>query len=194
MPNHETGRIFALILSGVLLNACAQLLLKAGTNRIGHFDFSLNNALPIGWQLATNPIFSAGWLLCGERGGLDHGTVASAGQHRLSDAVDRLRCQRAGRLVAVGESLTVMRIAGIGIIIVGVLYGCKVDIYGFSPFTPHNRRKATIQGVVDVLRSGWITSGPKVKGIRSRAVRLFGGRRCTFWFGHRRHARNRCNC
>ena len=35
---------FSLILSGVLLNACAQLLLKAGTNRIGHFDFSLNNA------------------------------------------------------------------------------------------------------------------------------------------------------
>ena len=54
---------FSLILSGVLLNACAQLLLKAGTNRIGHFDFSLNNALPIGWQLATNPYIFGGRLL-----------------------------------------------------------------------------------------------------------------------------------
>ena len=51
---------FSLILSGVLLNACAQLLLKAGTNRIGHFDFSLGNALPIGWQLATNPYIFGG--------------------------------------------------------------------------------------------------------------------------------------
>ena len=28
---------FALILAGVLLNAAAQLLLKAGTNAVGHF-------------------------------------------------------------------------------------------------------------------------------------------------------------
>jgi hypothetical protein len=30
---------FSLILTGVLLNAAAQLLLKAGTNAVGHFDF-----------------------------------------------------------------------------------------------------------------------------------------------------------
>ena len=46
---------FALILAGVLLNAAAQLLLKAGTNAIGHFAFRLDNLLPIGLKLALEP-------------------------------------------------------------------------------------------------------------------------------------------
>ena len=51
--------IFALILLGVLLNAGAQLLLKAGMMQIGHFDFTLANAWPIGWKVAQNiPIIS----------------------------------------------------------------------------------------------------------------------------------------
>ncbi len=44
---------FGLILFGVLLNAAAQLLIKAGTNVVGHFEFSLENVLPIGCKLAT---------------------------------------------------------------------------------------------------------------------------------------------
>ena len=44
---------FALIFVGVMLNATAQILMKAGTNVIGHFDFSMENVLPIGWKLAT---------------------------------------------------------------------------------------------------------------------------------------------
>lgn len=46
---------FALILTGVLLNAAAQLLLKAGTNAVGHFEFHLDNVLPIGMKLAFEP-------------------------------------------------------------------------------------------------------------------------------------------
>lgn len=46
---------FALILTGVLLNATAQLLLKAGTNAIGHFEFHAGNILPIGMKLALQP-------------------------------------------------------------------------------------------------------------------------------------------
>jgi multidrug transporter EmrE-like cation transporter len=46
---------FSLILTGVLLNAAAQLLLKAGTNAIGHFEFHLDNVLPIGLKLAFQP-------------------------------------------------------------------------------------------------------------------------------------------
>jgi len=46
---------FALILTGVLLNAFAQLLLKAGTNAVGHFEFHLNNVVPIGMKLALEP-------------------------------------------------------------------------------------------------------------------------------------------
>ncbi|MET4578640.1 SMR family transporter [Ottowia thiooxydans] len=54
---------FALILVGVLLNAAAQLLLKAGVRQIGEFNFSPANVLPVGWQLATNlPII--GGLAC----------------------------------------------------------------------------------------------------------------------------------
>ncbi len=46
---------FVLVLTGVLLNAAAQLLLKAGTNAVGHFEFHVDNVLPVGWKLATQP-------------------------------------------------------------------------------------------------------------------------------------------
>jgi multidrug transporter EmrE-like cation transporter len=46
---------FALVITGVLLNAAAQLLLKAGTNAVGHFEFHLDNVLPIGLKLAFEP-------------------------------------------------------------------------------------------------------------------------------------------
>jgi multidrug transporter EmrE-like cation transporter len=52
-----------LILTGVLLNAAAQLALKEGMRRIGHFDFVLANAGPIGWQAATNPFVFLGLTL-----------------------------------------------------------------------------------------------------------------------------------
>ncbi|HEX3099062.1 MAG TPA: SMR family transporter [Usitatibacter sp.] len=54
---------FSLVLTGVLLNACAQLLLKAGTNRVGEFAFSLANVIPVGSRLALNP-YIAGGLAC----------------------------------------------------------------------------------------------------------------------------------
>jgi multidrug transporter EmrE-like cation transporter len=50
----------ALVLTGVFLNAVAQLLLKAGTNAIGHFEFHWDNALPVGMKLAANPAILGG--------------------------------------------------------------------------------------------------------------------------------------
>jgi len=47
--------ILPLIILGVLINAGAQLLLKAGMLRIGTFDFSLSNIIPIGIQVMMNP-------------------------------------------------------------------------------------------------------------------------------------------
>jgi multidrug transporter EmrE-like cation transporter len=44
---------FGLIFTGVMLNAAAQILMKAGTNSIGYFEFSMENVLPIGLKLAT---------------------------------------------------------------------------------------------------------------------------------------------
>ncbi len=52
-----------LILTGVSLNAAAQLLLKAGTRSVGEFAFSMANVLPIGWKLATEPHILGG-LAC----------------------------------------------------------------------------------------------------------------------------------
>jgi multidrug transporter EmrE-like cation transporter len=58
-----TAVSFALILTGVLLNAAAQLLLKAGTTAVGHFEFHLDNLLPIGTRIALEPHILGG-LTC----------------------------------------------------------------------------------------------------------------------------------
>ncbi|TCV90095.1 DegT/DnrJ/EryC1/StrS family aminotransferase [Sulfurirhabdus autotrophica] len=46
----------------------------------------------------------------------------------------------------------------------------------YLPFTRPTIDEETIQGVVDVLRSGWITSGPKVKDFEAALSDYFGGR------------------
>ena len=54
---------FSLIITGVVLNAAAQLLLKAGTNAVGHFEFQAQNIIPVGMQLAFQP-FILGGMAC----------------------------------------------------------------------------------------------------------------------------------
>jgi dTDP-4-amino-4,6-dideoxygalactose transaminase len=46
----------------------------------------------------------------------------------------------------------------------------------FLPFTRPSIDEATIAGVAEVLRSGWITSGPQVKAFEAALSKLFGGR------------------
>jgi dTDP-4-amino-4,6-dideoxygalactose transaminase len=46
----------------------------------------------------------------------------------------------------------------------------------FLPFTRPTIDEDTIQGVAEVLRSGWITSGPKVREFESALSEYFGGR------------------
>jgi multidrug transporter EmrE-like cation transporter len=53
---------FALVLTGVLLNAAAQLLLKAGTNAVGHFEFHFDNVVPVGLKLAFEPHILGGMM------------------------------------------------------------------------------------------------------------------------------------
>jgi multidrug transporter EmrE-like cation transporter len=55
-----SGISFTLILTGVLLNAAAQLLLKAGTNVVGQFEFHAENIIPIGLKLAFQPYIMGG--------------------------------------------------------------------------------------------------------------------------------------
>ena len=46
----------------------------------------------------------------------------------------------------------------------------------FLPFTRPSIDEDTIAGVVAVLRSGWITSGPQVREFEARLSDYFGGR------------------
>lgn len=46
----------------------------------------------------------------------------------------------------------------------------------FLPFTKPTMDEETISAVADVLRSGWLTSGPNVKELESKLSSYFGGR------------------
>ncbi len=116
----------ALILFGVFLNAVAQLLLKAGVNNVtaamgGAFAYSAENLVPVGWRLATQWPILGGlacyvvsvvvWIL-----GLSRVDVSVA--YPLLSLGYVLNAFAAWWLF--GEALTPQRLAGIGIIIVGV--------------------------------------------------------------------------
>ncbi|HKC42934.1 MAG TPA: EamA family transporter [Burkholderiales bacterium] len=110
-----------LLLLGVTLNAVAQLLLKAGTNAVGRFEFSAANAVPVGFKLATEPHILGGiacyvvsvvvWILALSR-------------VEVSIAYPMLSIGYVLNALAawywLGEAVTPARLAGIGIIIVGV--------------------------------------------------------------------------
>lgn len=115
-----------LILLGVLLNAAAQLFLKEGMRRIGHFEFIWTNAVPIALQAAGN-IFILGGLLC---------YVISVAVWLL--VLSRVEVSFAYPLLSVGyivnavagyylfqENLSLTRITGIVIICVGVYFVTK---------------------------------------------------------------------
>jgi multidrug transporter EmrE-like cation transporter len=116
-----TSLTFSLVLAGVLLNAAAQLLLKAGTNRVGEFAFAMDNLLPVGAKLATSP-FIVGGLAC---------YVVSVVVWIL--ALSRVPVSIAYPMLSIGyvvnalaawmlfgESLGAQKLAGIGFIVVGV--------------------------------------------------------------------------
>ena len=101
---------FAFILTGVLLNAGAQLLLKAGTN-----------ARPLGLALAIEPHILAG-LACYVVSVVVW--VIALSKVPVSIAYPMLSIGYVVNAVAayylLGETVTPMRLAGIGVIIVGV--------------------------------------------------------------------------
>lgn len=113
---------FTLILAGVLLNACAQLLLKAGVRQIGQFDFVLANSWPVLLRVAGNlPII--GGLAC---------YVVSVAVWIL--ALSRVEVSIAYPMLSIGyvinaalawwlfgEAVGMQRLAGIGVIVIGVI-------------------------------------------------------------------------
>jgi multidrug transporter EmrE-like cation transporter len=113
---------FSLILTGVLLNAAAQLLLKAGTNAVGHFEFHVGNIMPIGLKLAFQPYIMGGmacyavslvvWIMALSR------VPVSVAYPMLSIGYV------INAFVAwqwFGEALTAQKLLGIGFIILGVI-------------------------------------------------------------------------
>lgn len=112
---------FALILTGVMLNACAQLLLKAGAGAIGTLEFTRANILPIGIKLATQiPIL--GGLACYVISVVVW--ILALSRVEVSLAYPMLSLGYVVNAIAAwylfGEALSLQRIIAIGIILVGV--------------------------------------------------------------------------
>jgi len=112
---------FSLVVCGVLLNALAQLLLKAGTNAVGMFEFSRANILPVGWQFATEPHILGG-LLCYVLSVIVW--IMALSRVEVSIAYPMLSIGYVVNAVAAwylfDEAVGAMRLTGIGFIIVGV--------------------------------------------------------------------------
>jgi multidrug transporter EmrE-like cation transporter len=112
---------FAFIMLGVLLNALAQLLLKAGTNAVGRFEFTPDNIVPVGMKLALEPHILGGvacyvvslvvWLI-----GLSRVDVSVA--YPMLSIGYVINALAAWYLF--GESLTAQKLVGIGFIVAGV--------------------------------------------------------------------------
>ena len=112
---------FALLMTGVLLNAAAQLLLKAGTNAVGRFDFTAENILPVGMKLALEPHIAGGlacyvvsvavWIV-----GLSRVPVSIA--YPMLSVGYIVNALAAWYLF--GESLTAQKLVGIAFIVCGV--------------------------------------------------------------------------
>jgi multidrug transporter EmrE-like cation transporter len=113
---------FALIFIGVMLNAAAQILMKAGTNAVGQFAFSAENILPIGWKLATEwHILTA--LFCYALSVVVW--ILALSRVPVSIAFPMLSMAYVVNALAawyfLGESINPVKVVGIGVIILGVV-------------------------------------------------------------------------
>ncbi len=112
---------FSFLLAGVLLNACGQLLLKAGTNAVGQFQFQLGNLIPIGLKLGLEPHILGGlacyvvsvvvWII-----GLSRVPVSVA--YPMLSIGYVINAFVAWQWF--GEALSAQKLSGIGLIVVGV--------------------------------------------------------------------------
>jgi multidrug transporter EmrE-like cation transporter len=115
------AKYIPLILAGVFLNAFAQLLLKKGMLLTGYFDFQFHSLFPILRKVTTNLYILSGlasyvisvaiWLLVLAR------VEVSYAYPFLS--VGYVVVTLAGYFIF-QENLSWMRVAGVGIVIVGV--------------------------------------------------------------------------
>jgi len=113
---------FALILTGVLLNACAQLLLKAGTNAIGHIEFTGTGIWAVAPRLMFEPHILGG-LACYAFSVVVW--IGALSRTPVRVAYPMLSIGYIVNAVAAwalfGEVVTPTKLLGIGIIIAGVV-------------------------------------------------------------------------
>ena len=111
----------ALILTGVLLNAVAQLLLKAGSRAIAGVELNLGNAWTLFERVAVNPPIIGG-LACYAISVVVW--ILALARVDVSVAYPMLSIGYVVNAIAAwmlfGENLSATRIAGIGVIICGV--------------------------------------------------------------------------
>lgn len=113
--------VFPFIILSVIINTAAQLLLKLGMDRIGHFSISWHQLPNLLWQVCLNPYIVLG-MFC---------YVASVGSWLI--VLSRSDVSYAYPMVSLGyiltaiagyyffqEALSLSRIAGILVIMLGV--------------------------------------------------------------------------
>ncbi len=117
-----TATAFAIAITSVLLNAAAQLFLKAGTNVVGTVSFGGADTVQTLMQIARVPWFWAGFACYG----ISLFTwIATLSRAPVSVAYPLLSVGYVvNALIAYwlfGESLTMQKIVGIGFIVIGVV-------------------------------------------------------------------------
>jgi multidrug transporter EmrE-like cation transporter len=115
------GGQFALILTGVLLNAIAQLLLKAGAGSLANVELRAGNALLIAGRLLSSTPILAG-LTCYVLSVVVW--ILALARVEVSVAYPMLSIGYVVNALAAwwlfGENLSGARLAGIGVILLGV--------------------------------------------------------------------------
>ncbi|HCU04704.1 MAG: 4-amino-4-deoxy-L-arabinose transferase [Gammaproteobacteria bacterium GWE2_42_36] len=115
--------VFSIVFACMLLNALAQLLLKAAMNHIGTFTFTLPSLIPIGIKVATSPYIISGitcyvlsvilWLLVLSRTDVSIAYPLTSIGFILAPI---------GAYLFLGENLSATRIVGILVILLGVYF------------------------------------------------------------------------
>ena len=166
---------WVLILTGVGLNAAAQLLLKVATRPFAHFSVFNADTLTssIGILFRSVPFWTG--MLC--YGASVCVWVAALSKAPVSTAYPMLSLGyvvvAAVSVAWLGETLTPAKMLGIALICTGVvLVSQEFRMKPFLPFARPSIDEQSIAAVADVFRSGQLASGPKVAAFEADAGRV----------------------
>ena len=115
--------ILSMILGCVLLGTAGQLLLKEGMNRVGEFSFSTHELMPIAFKVLSSPFVLIGtlcyalslivWLLVLSRSEVSYAYPLLSIGYVITAIMG---------YYLFGDALTPLRIFGIALIILGVIF------------------------------------------------------------------------